>query len=268
MEIIILSILFLILFAAIASAKNKNGSGATTKIEVRGVQKTEKQYIREAELLLKKHNDLLQKCMGILERKVSVVDDYGEENWGALPEEINRLVCKIAEREGLIVKDGTIISRRLASSPTDEELHTETLYGTMGNIAAIRFKKHHEENASVSSEAKLAVHSMSGVEFETHIVKILREKGYEDIAGTPTTGDQGADILAKKDGRTIVIQAKRYAKPVGNKAVQEVTAALRFYGGDEAWVVTNALFTPSARALAHRNNVRLIDGTALASQEF
>jgi restriction system protein len=42
--------------------------------------------------------------------------------------------------------------------------------------------------------------------------------------------------------------------------VQEVVAALKFYKADEAWVVTNSSFTPSARSLAQANNVRLIDG--------
>jgi Restriction endonuclease len=67
----------------------------------------------------------------------------------------------------------------------------------------------------------------------------------------PATGDQGADLIAKKNGRTIIIQAKCYQGTVGNKAVQEVISALAYYGGDEGWVVTNSFFTPSAKALAH-----------------
>jgi hypothetical protein len=35
---------------------------------------------------------------------------------------------------------------------------------------------------------------------------------------------------------------------------------LKFYKADEAWVVTNSSFTPSARSLAQANNVRLFDG--------
>lgn len=221
----------------------------------------EKMCIKEAERILKKHDDLVQKCFEITERKVSVVDDYGEENWSELPEQLNRMGLKIAEREGLQVKNGTIVVPSLQSTEFK-------IWAAVGNIAAIRFKKYHENIASRSSGAEADVQNMSGVEFETHIIRLLKAKGYEDIAGTPASGDQGADILAKKDGKKIVIQAKRYIKPVGNKAVQEVTAALRFYNADEAWVVTNATFTRSARALAHKNDVKLVDGTALATQAF
>ena len=77
------------------------------------------------------------------------------------------------------------------------------------------------------------------------------------------SGDQGADLIAKKDGRTIIIQAKRYQGTVGNKAVQEVASAVSFYGGDEGWVITNSTFTPSARALAQKTNVRLFEGRDL-----
>ncbi len=78
--------------------------------------------------------------------------------------------------------------------------------------------------------------------------------------GTPSVGDQGADLIACKDNKTVIIQAKRYKGTVGNKAVQEVISALTYFAGDEAWVITNSSFTPSAKALARKANVRLIEG--------
>jgi restriction system protein len=85
----------------------------------------------------------------------------------------------------------------------------------------------------------------------------------ESVMATPATGDQGADLIVKRNGRTIAIQAKGYQWPVGNGAVQEIVAALRFYNVDEGWVVTNSTFTASARSLARANNIRLIDGSDL-----
>ena len=44
----------------------------------------------------------------------------------------------------------------------------------------------------------------------------------------PPSGDYGADlVLDNKKGRTVV-QAKRYSKPVGVKAVQEVGVTIEF----------------------------------------
>ena len=53
-----------------------------------------------------------------------------------------------------------------------------------------------------------------------------------NIRGTPATGDQGADLIVKKDHKIIIIQAKRHKRAVCNKAVQEVIGALHFYSGD------------------------------------
>jgi HJR/Mrr/RecB family endonuclease len=104
---------------------------------------------------------------------------------------------------------------------------------------------------------------MSGPEFEAWVVKVLKENGFNDVRGTPATGDQGADIIANKDGKNIIIQTKRYKGTVGNKAVQEVISAVHYYGGDEGWVITNSTFTPSAKALAQKSKIKLIDGYAL-----
>lgn len=104
---------------------------------------------------------------------------------------------------------------------------------------------------------------MSGIDFELYVSGLLSQLGFADIRSTPATNDQGADLLAKKEGRTVIIQAKRYAGPVGNSAVQEVVGALHFYSGDEGWVVTNSTFTRSAKELAQKTGIRLIDGKEL-----
>jgi restriction system protein len=104
---------------------------------------------------------------------------------------------------------------------------------------------------------------MTGEEFENYLMRILKQHGCV-VSGTPKTGDQGADIIARLDKRVIVIQAKRSISPIGNRAVQEVVAALAYYDGSEGWVVTNSSFTQAARGLADRNGIRLISGAELA----
>ena len=51
---------------------------------------------------------------------------------------------------------------------------------------------------------------------------------------------------------------KKYAKPVGNKAVQEVVAGKTHYKADHAMVIAPNGFTNSAKKLAESNNVMLI----------
>lgn len=100
---------------------------------------------------------------------------------------------------------------------------------------------------------------MTGEEFEIFIAQILRSTGFYNINLTKGSGDQGVDILAEKDGIKYAFQCKRYDKPVGNKAVQEVFAGKFYYHCHTAVVVTNNYFTQSAKELAYENGVVLWD---------
>jgi restriction system protein len=104
---------------------------------------------------------------------------------------------------------------------------------------------------------------MTGREFELYCHGILQAAGWH-AALTPGSGDQGADIIAEKDGRRVVIQCKFYNGSVGNKAVQEAYAAAAFQDAPFAVVVTNSIFTKSAHQLAHKNTVLLMHHTELA----
>ena len=103
-----------------------------------------------------------------------------------------------------------------------------------------------------------AVDAMSGYDFEDFLAKLLTTIGY-DVQVTKRSGDQGADLFAEKFGKKIVIQAKNYSENVGNSAVQQVLAAKTFYSCEQAMVMTNSYFTPSAKDLAQSAGVRLVD---------
>lgn len=103
----------------------------------------------------------------------------------------------------------------------------------------------------------------NGYEFEEYVANLYKKLGYTIEEVTKKSGDQGADVIANKDGKRYVIQAKYYNSPVGNKAVQEVVASIKIYGANQAIVVTNNNFTSSAIELAKANNVELINGDKL-----
>lgn len=106
------------------------------------------------------------------------------------------------------------------------------------------------------------IDKMSGVEFEDFLATYSRERGYR-VSLTELQGDFGADLILEKKGRRVVVQAKRYKKNVGIKAVQEVVAAIAHYRADSGMVITNSYFTPSAKKLARSNRIKLIDRTGL-----
>lgn len=211
---------------------------------------------KSARKLFEKNKDIIDKFLEIAERKVSVIDDYGDENWDILPEEINACLAKIARREGVELEEVQEFLKDGSAYTLGEEY--ESLQEELDKV----YRDYHKAQKAKPANGVL-LQGLSGVEFEIWISKLLKENGFADVRGTPATGDQGADLIAKKDGKTIIIQAKRYQGTVGNKAVQEVISAVQFYRGDEGLVITNSTFTPSAKALAHRSNIKLIDGKML-----
>lgn len=105
-----------------------------------------------------------------------------------------------------------------------------------------------------------------GVAYERYCAELLGEAGW-DARPTGASGDQGCDVIAEKSGIRLVVQCKRYGRPVGNAAVQEVAAAALHWSGDMAAVVSNAGFTSAARKLAGTTGVLLLhhdDLSALA----
>lgn len=96
-----------------------------------------------------------------------------------------------------------------------------------------------------------------GIAYERFCAERLRAAGW-NARPTKASGDQGADVVAERDGIRLVVQCKRYGKPVGNAAVQEVAAAARYWGADRAAVVSNAGFTAAARKLAGATGVLLL----------
>ncbi|APQ59835.1 hypothetical protein PPOLYM_02536 [Paenibacillus polymyxa] len=101
------------------------------------------------------------------------------------------------------------------------------------------------------------IDKMDGVQFEQYLGHLFRSQGYKAEV-TQASGDYGADLVLTKNGQRIVVQAKRYSKNVGLKAVQEACGAVAHYRASSAWVVTNSNYTQQAYQLAKSNGVRLI----------
>ncbi len=106
---------------------------------------------------------------------------------------------------------------------------------------------------------------MQGAEFENYLDWLFKKLGYKS-ATIGNTGDFGGDLLLERDGKKIVIQAKRYDQTVGVEAIQQTVAAKGYYETDRAIVVTNSYFTRAAKELASANQVELWDRTMLINQ--
>ncbi|GBQ58722.1 restriction endonuclease [Komagataeibacter swingsii] len=110
----------------------------------------------------------------------------------------------------------------------------------------------------VTSGPEIFSPTMSPYDYEEHCAILLRQIGWNARA-TVASGDQGADVIADKDGKKIVLQCKLYSNPVGNDAVQQAFSAMSYYDCTHSAVVSNAGFTTSARQLASKNGVTLLN---------
>jgi len=101
---------------------------------------------------------------------------------------------------------------------------------------------------------------MSPYEFEGFIAELFRRMGY-DAQKTINTGDYGADVIAKKDGKTVLIQVKKYSHGslVTPHEVQGTLGALWKYKADKAVLVTTSDFTTRAKDLENGAPIELWD---------
>lgn len=137
---------------------------------------------------------------------------------------------------------------------------TNYLYAAIGMLFLYFFLEIYPALSKIKrfSRAELTtIDKMNGIEFEEYIQFLLEKLEYKKVRTTKRYGDQGIDLIAKKEDTTIGIQCKRWNKKVGNKAVQEVHAGIGYYKLDKGIVVTNNYFTNSAKELAERLDVEL-----------
>lgn len=172
---------------------------------------------------IKKNQSIINKFCEIGERNFSTIDEYGDLDYNALSTEKRRCIKKIAVNLGLSEKylnqlfedldqydirgysKEILISKlgqslRFALGQISPNLKTNSYYllklyfYDLENI----FKDYHEKYKLPPD--KNDYNSMSGRDFENYITIKLSEGGFE-VVGTKKTGDQGADIIAKKDNK-------------------------------------------------------------------
>jgi HJR/Mrr/RecB family endonuclease len=105
---------------------------------------------------------------------------------------------------------------------------------------------------------------LDGNGFERFLTSVFRHHGYAvELIGK--SGDQGVDLILKRDEVRIAVQARCSTGAVGDQAVQQVVAGRMYHRCDLCAVVTNSLFTPSARELSIETACTLIGADQIRS---
>lgn len=171
--------------------------------------------------------------LGVNKRRLVVPGSYGTEDTARWEKEKQRFVTTV-----LLPKLG----------PRSRNVQWAHLYLAIDDVAddAIALLPKHRFDPD-----------MDPFDYEHLCAELLVDAGWSAHA-TKASGDQGADVLAERDGERAVLQCKLYSSPVGNKAVQEVHAARGHYQAKWAVAVSNQTYTPSASELAQSLGVHLV----------
>lgn len=134
----------------------------------------------------------------------------------------------------------------------------------VGVVAAIRAATWLYRERRLARSGITEIDRMDGTTFERRLASLFRSLGYR-VDHTGRRGDYGADLIVSRAGVRTVVQAKRWTRNVGIRAVQEAHAAPALYGCSRALVVTNRHFTDPAKKLARANGVQLWDRDQLVA---
>ena len=174
--------------------------------------------------------------------QLAYVDEFGDKVYEKFDQYLDRFI----KSKVFLPSTGSRLSKE------DKDIKAE-----FSDMAKKILYEYAETENRTLDDKRLSSNKTSPIDYERQCAKLFESFGCV-TRHTPATGDQGADIIAEIDGKTIVVQCKYYSSPVGNSAVQEVIAALKYYNGTNGVVVSNATYTTSAKQLASVSGVALI----------
>ena len=105
--------------------------------------------------------------------------------------------------------------------------------------------------------------SLDGLEFEQELGEVFMRLGYV-VEPTPRTGDQGIDLILRKDNKTTVVQCKSHQSPVGPAVARELFGSMRAAKADGAILACTGGFTRGVKQFAEGKPINLISATELA----
>lgn len=111
------------------------------------------------------------------------------------------------------------------------------------------------------------IDNMDPYEYERYCAGLLMKMRWR-VELTKASHDQGADIIATKRGMRVVFQCKKYTRPVGNHAVQQIVAAIAHEQAQRGAVVATRPFTSAAVKLAASNSILLLHHSQLPRLDY
>lgn len=105
---------------------------------------------------------------------------------------------------------------------------------------------------------------LSWREFEEVIGEVYRRQGYSVVENAGPGADGGIDLVARKEGETVLIQCKHWkSQKIGVPTVREMFGLWNSQRANEVHIVTCGNYTDEAKQFARGKPIKLIDGISL-----
>ncbi|MEN6426693.1 MAG: restriction endonuclease [Phycisphaerales bacterium] len=160
----------------------------------------------------------------------------------------------IAVIVGLLVLWGMFRLSRNDPASRERRSHIEAYL----NARARHEKAVREEELNRRRQREDYWRGLSGREFESEMDRLYKADGYS-VETTPVTGDEGADLLLRRDGELIVVQCKRQDKPVGSHIVRDLFGTMYHFHASRAFLDATGGFTEAVRQYVRGKPIELHD---------
>ena len=99
--------------------------------------------------------------------------------------------------------------------------------------------------------------SLQGVAFERELGALYAKVGY-GVTVTPPSGDDGIDLILKREGKTIIVQCKNTKNPVGPAVIRELYGTLQATDAEGAVLASLSGWTVGVTEFARGKPIQLL----------
>ena len=107
---------------------------------------------------------------------------------------------------------------------------------------------------------------LRGLEFEHELAELFAQHGY-DVVVTPPSGDDGIDLIMRKNGKVTIVQCKAHSRQVGPGAARELYGTLMSRHADEAILASVSGFSEGVRSFVSGKGIRLLSVNDIIEME-
>ena len=213
------------------------------------INRREDNLTTKAYIKIEKHKNLLTIYNIIKDKFERYKMEAEQERQKKLAEE--RLTRDKAEKE----RQRKLIEERLTREKAEQERQRKLVEENSARIKA-------EEIYFRRITRLQDIQNISPVQFEKLIGMLFQKMGFS-VLTTSITRDEGIDLVLDKNGKTSIVQCKRFNGSVGQPIIRDLYGTMIHNRAYDAYLITTGTFSLPAKSWASGKPIHLVDGSML-----